>query len=236
MGKRTRVQRSGRGTPTYRARTSKRTEKIELPPEEEGGTVAKVVDILHDPGRSAPVARIRYSNDEERLILAPEGISVGEEVEAGISAAIEPGNTLPLSEIPEGTLIHNIESKPGKGGEFARSSGTSATLLGHDVGQVMVQMPSGEIRSFSPGCRATVGVVAGGGRKEKPFVKAGSRYWAKKAKGKLYPRVSGVAMNAVDHPFGSGRGRHAGRPRTVSRNAPPGQKVGLISARRTGKR
>lgn len=236
MGKRTRSQRVGRGTSTYRARSIRSKGRVELPLSTDEATKARVVDIIHDPGRTAPVVRVRYSNDEERLVLAPEGVRVGDELECGISASIEPGNTLPLSEIPEGIPIHNIESQPGKGGEFARAAGTNATLLAHDVGQTIVQMPSGEIRSFNPKCRATVGIVAGGGRKEKPFVKAGKRFWAKKGKGKIYPRVSGVAMNAVDHPFGSGRGRHAGRPRTVGRDAPPGQKVGLIRARRTGKR
>ncbi len=235
MGKRTRAQRIGRGSPTYKAGSGKKKSKIELPSSDED-VRAEVVDIIHEAGRSAPVARVRYSNGEERLVLAPEGIRIGDKIECGISASIEVGNTLPLSEIPEGTPIHNIESQPGKGGEFARASGTSATLIAHDVGRATVQMPSGEIRSFNPRCRGTIGVVAGGGRKEKPFVKAGKRHLDKKAKGKIYPRVSGVAMNAVDHPFGSGRGRHAGRPRTVRRDAPPGQKIGLISAKRTGKR
>ncbi len=236
MGKRTRAQRIGRGSPSYRA-TIRSKGDVELPPmPDEGSVKARVVDVVHDPGRSAPVAKIRYPDEEERLVLAPEGISVGDYLECGISADIKSGNTLPLGEIPEGAPIHNIESRPGKGGEFARSAGTNAILMAHDVGQVMVQMPSGELRSFEPECRATIGVVAGGGRKEKPYVKAGKKHHAKKARGKIYPRVSGVAMNAVDHPFGSGRGRHAGRPRTVSRNSPPGQKIGLISAKRTGKR
>lgn len=235
MGKRTRAQRLGKGSPTYKARTKKKKE-VSLPPVSEEGSKARVVDILHDSSRSAPVARIRYPDGEERLVLAPEGIKLGDELECGISASIKPGNTLPLSEIPEGAPIHNIEGQLGKGGEFARASGTNAVLLAHDVGQAVVQLPSGEIRSFNPKCRATIGIVAGGGRKEKPFVKAGKKYGKRKGKGKPYPRVSGVAMNAVDHPFGSGRGGHAGRPRTVGRTAPPGQKVGLISARRTGKR
>lgn len=236
MGKRLRSQRAGRGSPAYKARSAKTRGKVELPPASKEGTKARVVDILHDPGRSAPVARVRYSDGEERLVLAPEGIGVGDELECGVSASIKVGNTLPLAEIPEGAPVHNVESQQGKGGEFARASGTNAILLAHDVGQAIVQMPSGEIRSFDPKCRATIGIVAGGGRKEKPFVKAGKKHRAMKAKGKVYPHVSGVAMNAVDHPFGSGRGRHAGRPRTVSRNASPGQKVGLISARRTGEK
>lgn len=232
MGKRTRAQRIGRGSPNYRARVSKNRNKLELPDEE--NLTAEVVDIIKEPGRRAPIATVRYEDGSERKVLAPEGIKVGDEIEAGISADIKPGNTLPLSEIPEGTYIHNIESQPGKGGEFARASGTNATLITHDVGQASVQLPSGGIKSFNPRCRATIGIVAGGGRKDKPFVKASNRSYERKSKGKPYPRVSGVAMNAVDHPFGSGRGRHAGRPRTVTRDAPPGQKIGLISAKRTG--
>lgn len=208
---------------------------MKLPPPEETGE-AVVVDILHDPGRSAPVARVRYGDGQERLVLAPEGIKVGDRIAAGISAPARPGNTLLLAEIPEGTSIHNIESRPGDGGRFVRSSGTRAILIAHDVGRATVQLPSGELRDFNPRCRATIGVVAGGGRPEKPFIKAGKRYHTMLAKGKPYPRVRAVAMNVVDHPFGGGRGKHAGRPKTVPRGAPPGQKVGLIAARRTGKR
>ncbi len=120
------------------------------------------------------MAKIRYSDGGERLVLAPEGVTVGDELECGVSASIEAGNTLPLSEIPEGAPVHNLESQPGAGGEFVRASGTNATLLAHDAGQAVVRMPSGEIKSFNPNCRGTVGVVAGGGRKEKPFVKAGT--------------------------------------------------------------
>ncbi len=182
------------------------------------------------------MARIRYGDEEERLVLAPEGLRVGDIITCGISAHIKPGNTLSLSEIPEGTPIHNIESKFGDGGRFVRASGTHAILIAHDIGRATVQLPSGEIRDFNPRCRASIGVVAGGGRLEKPFVKAGKRHHAMLARGKPYPHVRGVAMNVVDHPFGGGRGKHAGRPKTVGRGAPPGQKVGLIAARRTGER
>jgi large subunit ribosomal protein L2 len=235
MGKRIRAQRLGSGSPTYRAKSWRRLGEVKLPPSEETGE-AVVVDILHDPGRSAPVARVRYGDGQERLVLAPEGIKVGDRILAGVSAPVKPGNTLSLAEIPEGTPIHNIESRPGDGGRFARSSGTYATLIAHDVGRATVQLPSGEIKEFDPRCRATVGVVAGSGRTDKPFVKAGKRHYAMLSKGKPYPHVRGVAMNVVDHPFGGGRGKHAGRPKTVSRTAPPGQKVGLIAARRTGER
>ncbi len=235
MGKVIRAQRPGKGSPTYRAKSWRRIGEIRLPLPEETGEAA-VIDILHDPGRNAPVARVRYGDGQERLVLAPEGIKVGDRIAAGISAPAKPGNTLTLAEIPEGTPIHNIESRPGDGGRFVRSSGTSAVLIAHDVGRATVQLPSGEIRDFNPRCRATIGVVAGGGRLEKPFIKAGKRHHIILARGKRYPHVRGVAMNVVDHPFGGGRGKHAGRPKTVSRGAPPGQKVGLIAARRTGKR
>ncbi len=233
MGKHLRLQRLGSGSPTYRSKPWRRCGAAKLPLEEGEATV---VDILHDPGRGAPVAKIRYSNDEERLVLAPEGIKVGDKILAGISAPIEPGNTLPLSEIPEGTLIHNIEAQPGDGGKFTRASGAYSILIAHDVGRTTVQLPSGEIKDLNPRCRATIGVVAGGGRLDKPFMKAGKRFHHFLGKGKWYPRVRGVAMNMVDHPFGGGRRKHAGRPKTVARGAPPGQKVGLIAARRTGKR
>jgi len=234
MGKITRAQRHGKGSPTYRAKSWRSLGEVKLPPPEETGE-AVVVDILKDPGRSAPVARVRYGDGQERLVLAPEGIKVGDRIVAGVSVPVKPGNTLSLAEIPEGTPIHNIESRPGDRGKFARSSGTYATLIAHDIGRATIQLPSGETRDLNPRCRATIGVVAGGGRMDKPFIKAGKRHHAMLAKGKPYPLVRGVAMNVVDHPFG-GRGKHAGRPKTVSRNAPPGQKVGLIAARRTGKR
>jgi large subunit ribosomal protein L2 len=234
MGKIIRARRIGKGSPTYRAKSWRRVGEVKLPPLREGE--ATVFDIFHDPGRSAPVARVRYADGQERLVLAPEGIKVGDRIMASPLAPIKPGNTLPLADIPEGTLIHNVELKPGDGGKLARAGGTYAVLISHDVGKAVVQLPSGELKELDPRCRATIGVVAGGGRGEKPFLKAGKKYHLMLAKGKPYPRVKGVAMNVVDHPFGGGRGRHAGRPKTVRRGAPPGQKVGLIAARRTGKR
>jgi large subunit ribosomal protein L2 len=234
MGKRIRAQRLGKGSPTYRAKSWRGLGEVKLPPSDETGE-ATVVDILNDPGRSAPVARVRYGDGQERLVLAPEGIKLGDRIVAGVSVPVKPGNTLSLAEIPEGTPIHNIESRPGDRGKFARSSGAYATLIAHDVGRATVQLPSGEMRDLNPRCRATIGVVAGGGRMDKPFIKAGKRHHAMLARGKPYPHVRGVAMNVVDHPFG-GRGKHAGRPKTVSKNAPPGQKVGLIASRRTGER
>jgi len=197
---------------------------------------ATVIDIVHDPARSAPVVKVSFDNGEERLILAPEGISVGAKIACGISADIKPGNILPLAEIPEGIPVCNVESKPNDGGQLARSSGVYATVVSHDLGKTVVQLPSGEMKWFDPKCRATIGIVAGGGRVDRPFLKAGKKYHKMKSRAAKYPRVSGVAMNAVDHPYGGGNRKHPGRSTTVARNAPPGSKVGHIAARRTGKR
>jgi len=237
MGHRLIQQNRGRGTPTYRAPSHKyraELKHVKVSPDE---TVKGVVKyIVHDPARSAPVAKVALDNGEERYLLIPEGVYIGQEIACGISAEIKPGNSLPLAEIPEGIPICNIESNPGSGGQFVRSSGVYGMLIAHDVGKTVVQLPSGEMKWLNPRCMATIGVVAGGGRTEKPFYKAGKRYHKLKSRAAKYPRVRGVAMNVVDHPFGGGGWQHPGRPTTVSRNAPPGRKVGSIAARRTGKR
>lgn len=235
MGRRIRQQKAGRGSPTYTAPSHQYRARIEHKKSDETieGTV---VDIEHDPARSAPVARVRYDDGDERHVLVPEGVGVGDTIQAGISASIEPGNTLPLAEIPEGVPICNIEINPGDGGKIARSSGTSATLVTHERGGTVVQLPSDEVRQFDPQCRATIGVVAGGGRTEKPLLKAGKKYHKVKSRGGKWPKVRGVAMNAVDHPFGGGGRQHPGRPKSVNRNTSPGRKVGDISSRRTGRK
>ena len=168
-------------------------------------------------------------------MFAPEGITVGDEIQVGVSARIEPGNTLPLAEIPEGVPVCNVEANPGDGGKYARASGVSATLLTHDRNVSVVQLPSGEMKRLDPQCRATIGVVAGGGRTDKPMLKAGTKYHKVSSRGTVWPRVRGVAMNAVDHPFGGGGRQHPGKPKSISRDAPPGRKVGDISSRRTGR-
>ena len=236
MGRRIQGQRRGRGGPTFRAPSHRYKAKLDHRTVEDEDTIAgEVVDIEHDPARSAPVALVEFEDGDQRYVLAPEGIGVGERIQVGISAEIKPGNTLPLSEIPEGVPVCNVESRPGDGGTFARASGVNATLITHARNAAVVQLPSGDVKRLDPRCRATIGVVAGGGRTEKPFVKAGKKYHKLRARGTKYPRVRGVAMNAVDHPFGGGGRQHPGRPKSVSRDAPPGRKVGAISSRRTGR-
>jgi large subunit ribosomal protein L2 len=236
MGRRIQGQRRGRGAPTFRAPSHRyKTDLGHRSTPEKDVVSGEVVDLEHDPARSAPVAAVEFEDDDQRLVLAPEGVRVGEEIQLGVSAEIKPGNTLPLAEIPEGIPVCNIERQPGDGGKFARASGTSARLVTHDRRVTVVQLPSGESKRLSPRCRATVGVVAGGGRTEKPFVKAGNKYHKMSARGTKWPRVRGVAMNAVDHPHGGGGRQHPGRPRSVSSDTPPGRKVGDIASRRTGR-
>ena len=236
MGRRIQGQKRGHGSPAYRAPSHRYKANLEHRKTEQADTVSgTVVGIEHDPARSAPIAEVEFEDGDRRMVLAPEGVTVGERLQVGVSAEIKPGNTLPLAEIPEGVPVCNVERQPGDGGKFARASGTSAQLLSHDRRVAVVQLPSGQVKRLSPDCRATVGVVAGGGRTEKPFVKAGNKHHKMRARGSKYPRVRGVAMNAVDHPFGGGGRQHPGRPKSVSRNAPPGRKVGDISSRRTGR-
>lgn len=152
-------------------------------------------------------------------------------------AALSVGNILPVNQLPEGTIVSNCEAKTGDRGSFARASGTSTVIIGHsdDGKKTRVRLPSGTRRTVPGNCRAMVGVVAGGGRTDKPICKAGNSYYKWKAKRRgTWPRVRGVAMNPVDHPHGGGNQQHIGHPSTISRYASHGQKVGLIAARRTG--
>ncbi|MCJ7478872.1 MAG: 50S ribosomal protein L2 [Candidatus Nanohaloarchaeota archaeon QJJ-7] len=230
MSKRIRSQRRGKGSPTYTSPSHTGKGGVEHREDEVAGTV---VDIVHDPARTAPVAIVEFDDGEERNVLAPEGVSVGDDIEVGIEAPVEPGNTLPLREIPEGVPIYNIELEPGDGGKIARSSGTYAFIVTHESDKTRVRLPSKNFKDMDPDCRATIGQVAGGGRTDKEFEKAGQVHHKARSEGKLYPKTSAIAMNAVDHPFGGST--KPGRPKTVSKDASPGSKVGSISPKRTGR-
>ncbi|MFB6182861.1 MAG: 50S ribosomal protein L2 [Candidatus Nanohaloarchaea archaeon] len=225
-----RQQRRGKGSPKYRSK--KNNSKGPVDHKNAEGIKGEVKDIIHDPSRSAPVAVVEFEDGETRNVLAPENLQTGEEIQIGISAEIKEGNTLPLEEIPEGVPIHNIELQPGDGGQMVRASGTYGFVVTHEKDKVRIRLPSKKFKTLNKKCRATIGKVAAGGRKDKPFVKAGNKHHAKKAKGKEYPHVSGIAMNAVDHPFGGSA--EPGKPKTVSRHASPGRKVGSIGAKQSG--
>jgi large subunit ribosomal protein L2 len=193
----------------------------------------KVLDIIHAPGRSGPVAQVEFDGAVTTMIAA-EGMMVGNDVFVGVNGAYVGGNVLPLAGLPEGTLVHNIEARPGDGGKFVRTSGSSASVVSKGL-KVVLLMPSGSFKSFDPRCRASIGTVAGGGHKEKPFGKAGNKFHAYRSRSKAYFKVKGVAMNPVNHPHGGGSHPHVGKPSTVGRNAPPGRKVGRLSPQKKKK-
>ncbi len=230
MGKRIIAQRRGKGSPTYRAPSHRYVGKVTFPKVKES-CMAKVVDILHDPGRNAPVAIIELPDGKKCLIIATEGMCVGDSISIGTYSL---KSIVPLSIIPPGTPVCCLEAWPGSGPKFCRTSGSYAIVVSKSEDAVTVKMPSGVFKEFDARCLAMVGIPAGGGRKDKLFVKAGQKYYAMRARNKLWPRTSACKMNAVDHPFGGSTG--PGQPTTVSRHAPPGAKVGCIAARRTGVR
>jgi large subunit ribosomal protein L2 len=197
---------------------------------------ATVTGIFDERGRSAPLIQLRYGNGQFAYVPATAGLSVGKEVSIGAGAGPVGGNILPLAAIPEGTKVCNIELRPGDGGRLVRASGGSAILFSKAGGRAMLKLPSGKNILVDEKCRATVGEVAGGGRKEKPFLTAGARHHAMRAAGRVYPRMRGIAMAVVYHPFGGGRHQHPGKSTSTSRNAPPGRKVGLIAPRKTGRK
>jgi large subunit ribosomal protein L2 len=239
MGKRIRVQRRGKASQTFQASTHKRVAASKYPnPEKERLEKAisgQVKELLHDPGRGSPLALIELENGQTYYSVVPEGVHEGQKIEIGAEAPVNIGNVVPAGDIPEGTMICNVELSPGDGGKLARSSGSFATVVSHTPDGTMVKLPSGKNKRVNDLCLATVGVVSGAGRTEKPFLKAGSKYHMMKAKGHKYPRTRGRAMIAAAHPFGSGR-RGGRRVSTVSRNAPPGKKVGLIGSKKAGKK
>nr|MBC8222999.1 50S ribosomal protein L2 [Candidatus Bathyarchaeota archaeon] len=191
---------------------------------------------LHEPGRGAPLVYIKLDQENGYYAAAPEGVYIDQEISIGSEAAARVGNVLPLGFIPESTMVCNLELRPGDGGKIAKSSGSFATVVAHRGDKTTVKLPSKRNVQLSNDCRATIGIVAGGGRTEKPFMKAGERHHLKRAKGQIYPIAHGVKMTAASHPHGGGRHRRPGKSTTVSRHAPPGKKVGLIAARNSGKK
>lgn len=172
---------------------------------DKAGVPAKVAAVEYDPNRSARIALLHYADGEKRYILAPVGIAVGDVVVAGETADIKPGNALPLSRIPVGTVIHNVELHPGRGGQFCRAAGTYAQLIAKEGKYALLRMPSGEVRNVLAACIATVGQVGNLSHEQVRLGKAGRSRWLGKR-----PEVRGVAMNPVDHPLGGGEGRSSG--------------------------
>ncbi len=169
------------------------------------GVPALVAEIEYDPNRTARLARLHYADGVKAYILAPDGLKKGDTVLSSAKADIKPGNSLPLSAMPTGTAIHNIEMKLGKGGQLVRSAGVSATLMAKDGKFALIKLPSGEVRKIHAHCRATVGQVSNGEHKNAKLGKAGRARWLGRR-----PHNRGVTMNPVDHPMGGGEGRTSG--------------------------
>ncbi|XP_002740227.1 large ribosomal subunit protein uL2 [Saccoglossus kowalevskii] len=245
MGRVIRGQRKGPGS-IFKAHTKHRKGAARLRSldyaERMGYLKGVVTEILHDPGRGAPLCRVmfrdpyRYKKRVETFIAA-EGMYTGQFIYCGKKASLQIGNVLPVSQMPEGTIVCNVEEKTGDRGKLARASGNYATVVSHnpDTRKSRVKLPSGAKKVISSSNRAMVGIVAGGGRIDKPLLKAGRAYFKYKAKRNCWPRVRGVAMNPVEHPHGGGNHQHIGKPSTIRRDASAGRKVGLIAARRTGR-
>jgi large subunit ribosomal protein L2 len=169
------------------------------------GVAAKVASIEYDPGRSARIALLHYVDGEKRYILAPEGLVAGDMIESGPGCEPKVGNCMPLSEVPPGTAIHNIEMQPGRGGQLCRSAGVSATLNARDGKWAQITLPSGEVRRLPGSCRATIGEIGNSEHMGIVLGKAGRKRWMGRR-----PHVRGTAMNPVAHPMGGGEGRNSG--------------------------
>jgi len=245
MGRVIRGQRKGAGS-VFISHTKHRKGAAKLRSidfaERHGFVKGLVKEIIHDPGRGAPLARVvfrdpyRYKLRKETFV-ACEGMHTGQFIYCGKKATLTVGNVLPVGEMPEGTNVCNLEEKPGSRGNIARCSGNYCTIIAHNTesGKTRIKLPSGSKKTVTSTCRAMVGLIAGGGRIDKPLLKAGRAKHKYAAKRNCWPRTRGVAMNPVEHPHGGGNHQHIGHPSTMRRDAPAGKKVGLIAARRTGR-
>jgi len=233
MGKNLIQQARGKGSPTYAAPSFRYLADVKL---RHGNWQATIIDLMKSQGHSAPLALLRYDDGTEGYLIAPEGVNVGMRIETKTDAEVKIGNSATIKNIPEGTFICNIEGIPGDGGRFARTSGAFGKIVTKLPSKIVIMLPSKKTKEFHPECRATIGLVAGSGRPEKPFFKAGNLFKAKAAKNKKYPSIGGAVQNAVDHPFGNKRSSRKSKARPAPKNAPPGRNVGMIHPRRTGRK
>ncbi|GAV80594.1 LOW QUALITY PROTEIN: Ribosomal_L2 domain-containing protein/Ribosomal_L2_C domain-containing protein, partial [Cephalotus follicularis] len=243
MGRVIRGQRKGAGSVfkshTHHRKGPARFRSLDFG-ERNGFLKGLVTEIIHDPGRGAPLARVtfrhpfRYKHQKE-LFVAAEGMYTGQFVYCGKNANLTIGNVMPLRSIPEGAVVCNVERHVGNRSVLARASGDYAVIISHnlDDGTSRIKLPSGAKKVVASGCRAMVGEVAGGGRNEKPLLKAGNAYHKYRVKRNCWSKVRGVAMNPVDHPHGGGNHQHIGHDSTT-RLAVPGQKVVPFGGRRRG--
>jgi len=231
MGKNLIQQRRGRGTARFRAPNFRYKGEIKMLQKSQ----YTVKNLVRCAGHTAPLIEAEYDDKTTSLLIAPEGVAIGDTFTIN-NGEVKQGNILTLKDIPEGTNVFSIEAKPGDGGKFVRGSGTSAKIVAKSDSAITILLPSKKQKNFHPKCRAMVGVAAGGGRTEKPLLKAGKKHHMMKSKNKYYPIVSGSAMNAVAHPFGNKRSSRKSKARPAPSNAPPGRNVGMIRPRRSGRK
>jgi len=231
MGKNLTQQARGKGGPSFTSPGFRYLGEAKL---KHGVSTADILDIVKDQGHLAPLLSVRYNDGTKGYIVAPEGVFVGQKLLIGAGAPLEIGNSLYLKDVPEGSTIFNIEGVPGDGGRFCRTTGSFGKVFAKTDKSIQILLPSKKLKEFHPDCRATVGIVAGAGRKEKPFLKAGTMWHYRHARKKRYPHMSGSAQNAVDHPFGNKRSSRKSKARPAPKNAPPGRNVGYIRPKRTG--
>ncbi|HTT17199.1 MAG TPA: 50S ribosomal protein L2 [Thermoplasmata archaeon] len=227
MGKRIGSRRRGAGSGAWTSPSHRHHGPVYHPGPQLVGE-ARVLTISPAPGRTAPVAELATPDGGRLRILAPAGLATGDAVSLG-EGRVDRGSILPLARIPDGTLVSNLEVKPFDGGRLVRAAGTSALVVAHTGAEVTVQLPSGSFKQFLATCRAEVGGIAGGGRHERPIIKAGKKVWTTRSLARAPFKVRGVAMNPVNHPFGGGAHQHVGRPSTVKSGTWPGAKVGRFS-------
>lgn len=234
MGKTIIQQARGHGSFTYRVRRRAYIYEINYPPLSTNGKF-KIAKLINSAAHTAPLAMLVIEG-KKYYIPAASGIYEGQEIEIGSNVTnLQPGNITALKNIPLETPIFNIEIRPGDGGKMIRTSGSSVVVSNKDERNVKLLMQGKREVNLNPECRVTVGIAAGEGRKLKPVVKAGKKHHMMKARNKLWPRTSAVKFNAVDHPFGSGRGKRI-KSKIAKRNAPAGAKVGHLRPRRTGRK
>ena len=236
MGKRPGVRRRGRGGMQFRSATTQKLKAAKYPSfsldEERKG---EIIDLVHESGRDVPLSKVRFEDGSISFIPAPLGTRVGQRISFGLNSEIIDGNVISIQNIPDGTIVCNVEKQFGDGGSFIKTAGADATVFSHADDGVILKMPSGKFKKLNPKNRAMIGTLAGGGVEDRPFMRAGVKMMRFKSKGQKYPIVRGVAQAAYVHPHGGGRHQHVGQSSTVSRDTPPGAKVGSIAAKKTGR-
>ena len=237
MGKRIIQRARGHGGPVYRVRKKAFVYEIRYPSNRFSGE-AEIIELVHSRAHTAPLARMRMHQGGQTIMFytpAFEGAYIGQKIAFNVPGRKNYGDITMVENLVIGDKAYNIERNPGDGGKMMRAAGASAIVSKKIGTQIFLRTPSKREVSLHPKCLLQMGMTAGGGRLEKPVMKAGKMFHIKKTRSKLWPRTSAVKMNAIDHPFGSGRGKRI-KSKIAKRNAPPGAKVGLLRPRRTGKR